>query len=125
MSAYIIRVNDFNKFSKVPLEQWIYFLNTGEIPDEADAPGLGEARQQLKLDTMSEAELNDYYRHLDDAVILRDVVTTGREEGRMEGRAEGCAEEKRELARNFKALGVDFDTIARATGLTIEEIGQL
>lgn len=37
---YILRVNDFNKWSKVPLEQWIYFLNTGEIPDDASAPGL-------------------------------------------------------------------------------------
>ena len=27
---YILKVNDFNKWSKVPLEQWIYFLNTGE-----------------------------------------------------------------------------------------------
>ena len=41
---YILRVNDFDKWSKYPLEQWIYFLNTGDIPEDADAPGLGEAR---------------------------------------------------------------------------------
>ena len=28
---YILKVNDFDRWSKVPLEQWIYFLNTGEI----------------------------------------------------------------------------------------------
>lgn len=36
---YILKVNDFNKWSKVPLEQWIYFLNTGKIPADANAPG--------------------------------------------------------------------------------------
>ena len=37
---YILKVNDFDRWSKVPLEQWIYFLNTGEIPEDATAPGL-------------------------------------------------------------------------------------
>jgi hypothetical protein len=31
---------------------YIYFLNTGEIPDEATAPGLPEARERLKLDRL-------------------------------------------------------------------------
>ena len=42
---YILKVNDFDRWSKVPLEQWIYFLNTGEIPEDATAPGLSEARE--------------------------------------------------------------------------------
>ena len=58
---YILRVNDFNKWSKVPLEQWIYFLNTGEIPDDASAPGLPEARERLQLDRLSKDELKGYY----------------------------------------------------------------
>ena len=52
---YILKVNDFDRWSKVPLEQWIYFLNTGEIPEEADAPGLKEAREKLELDRMSKS----------------------------------------------------------------------
>ena len=41
----------------------------------------------------------------------------GEEKGREEGKAEGKAEGKTEDARNLKALGVDIDTIAKATGL--------
>ena len=82
---YILRVNDFNKWSKIPLEQWIYFLNTGEIPDDADAPGLGEARKRLNVNSLSKDEKNAYYRHLDNVVILRDNITTERAEGRAEG----------------------------------------
>ncbi|WP_290389436.1 PD-(D/E)XK nuclease family transposase, partial [uncultured Bacteroides sp.] len=69
---YILKVNDFDRWSKVPLEQWIYFLNTGEIPEDATAPGLSEAREKLQLDKLSPDELKAYYRHLDNVVILRD-----------------------------------------------------
>ncbi len=115
---YILRVNDFDKWSKYPLEQWIYFLNTGDIPEDADAPGLGEARKRLAIDLLSKAEKNAYYRHLDNVVILRDNITTERAEGRAEGRAE----EKLEIARNLKACGVDVVTIMSATGLSAEEV---
>ena len=118
---YILKVNDFNKWSKVPLEQWIYFLNTGNIPADATAPGLGEAREKLRLERMSKAELNAYYHHLDNVVILRDNIVTARGEGRLEGRAEG----KLEDAQNLKRLGVSVDIIAKATGLSVEEIETL
>lgn len=122
---YILKVNDFNKWSKLPLEQWIYFLNTGEIPEDATAPGLTEAREKLKLDRLSKDELRAYYRHLDNIVILRDNIYTEREEGRAEGRAEGREEEKLDNARNLKVLGVSAEIIAKATGLPLEKVKEL
>ena len=50
---YILKVNDFNQVAKSPLEEWICYLNTGDIPDSATAPGLTEARERLKLDKMT------------------------------------------------------------------------
>ncbi len=127
---YILKVNDFNHWSKVPLEQWIYFLNTGEIPDDATAPGLNEAREKLQLERMTKAELNAYYHHLDNVVVLRDNIYTARNEGRIDGLAEGRAEgraegekkAKREIAKQLKAMGLTADKIADATGLTLKEI---
>lgn len=52
----------------------------GEIPSSATAPGLEEARERLKLDSMTKDELAAYYRHLDNIVILRDNIYTEREE---------------------------------------------
>ncbi|WP_300851823.1 Rpn family recombination-promoting nuclease/putative transposase, partial [uncultured Bacteroides sp.] len=75
---YILKVNDFNRVAKSPLEEWMYYLNTGDIPDSATAPGLGQAREQLKLTRMSKEELDAYYRHLDNIVILRDNIRTER-----------------------------------------------
>lgn len=41
------------------------------------------------------------------------------------GRAEGERETNLRNAKNFKALGVDVETISKATGLTKEEIENL
>ena len=130
---YILKVNDFNQVARSPLEEWIYYLNTGDIPDNATAPGLNEARQRLKLDRMTKEELNAYYRHLDNIVILRDNIFTeraegraeGRTEGRLEGRAEGERNKQIEIARNLKKAGVSIDVISQSSGLTVDEIEKL
>ena len=130
---YILKVNGFNQVAKSPLEEWIYYLNTGEIPSSATAPGLEEARERLKLDSMTKDELTAYYRHLDNIVILRDNIYTEREEGRAEGLEEGLNKGKEEgvreanlnNARNLKKLGVAIDIISQATGLSKEEIEKL
>lgn len=131
---YILKVNDFNKVAKTPLEEWIYYLNTGEIPETAHAPGLAEVRERLKVDGMTKGEREAYYRHLDNIVILRNNIYTeraegraegrmeGRAEGRMEGRAEGEHAKALEIAHRLKAMGLSVDVIIGATGLSAEEI---
>ena len=102
---YILKVNDFDKWSKVPLEQWIYFLNTGDIPADATAPGLKEAREKLRIEHMSKSELAAYYHHLDNVVILRDNIITARGEGKIEGYAEGREEGRKEGREEGRAEG--------------------
>lgn len=138
---YILKVNEFNDVAKTPLEEWIYYLNTGIVPNEATAPGLEEVREHLKLERMSKDELKAYYRHLDNIVILRDNIFTeraegraegfaeGREEGRAEGRAEGREEgklqERLANAARMKAKGFADSDIMEITGLTLDEIKDL
>ena len=150
---YILKVNDFNQVAKTPLEEWIYYLNTGNISSDATAPGLEEARERLKLDSMTKDELSAYYHHLDNVVILRSNIQTERMEGRMEGREQGLAEGREqglaegraeghaegmeeglekgrmetniENARNLKKLGVAIDIISQATGLSKKDIETL
>lgn len=130
---YILKVNDFNQVAKSPLEEWIYYLNTGDIPSGATAPGLDEARKRLKLDKMTKDELNAYYRHLDNIVILRDNIYTERAEGRMEGRAEGREEGRAEgrteaiieTAKKMKSLNISQEIISQTTGLSMEDIRNL
>lgn len=122
---YILKVNDFNQVAKSPLEEWIHYLNTGDIPDSATAPGLEEVREHLKIDRMTKDELKAYYRHLDNIVILRDNIYTERAEGRAEGREEGREEERYSIARSLKELNTPIDVIIKSTGLSEKEIATL
>ena len=114
---FILKVNDFDKVAKTPLEEWIYYLNTGELPEEASAPGLDLVRERLKIDKMTKAEYNAYCHHLDNIVILRSNIVTEREEGRLE--------ERLEIARKMKEQAVSPEIIETCCGLSAEEIARL
>ena len=138
---YILKVNGFNEVAKTPLEEWIYYLNTGEVPDDATAPGLEGVREHLRISKMPKSELKAYYKHVDDLVILHDNIFTQRDEGRFEGHAEGLEEGRAigveegraigveegraegekskqvEIAKKMKALGMADDVIKKVTGL--------
>lgn len=126
---YILKVNDFNRVAKNSLEEWVYYLNTGDVPQGAKAPGMEEVKEQLTIDRMNKSERSAYYKHLDNIVILRDNIYTEREEGRLEGRAEGREEgriaERKENARKMKQLGLPVETISKVTGLPVADIESL
>ena len=134
---YVLRVNDFDKVAKTPLDEWIQFLKTGEIEGSSMAKGLPEARERLRLDSLNADEKRAYYRDMEAQRYQRRVIETGRIEGREEGRAEGRAEGKVEgrveglkeasekIARNLKQLAVPIEVITKSTGLTSEEIEAL
>lgn len=126
---FIIRVNEFNKVAKTPLEEWIDYLKNGHIKDDTTAPGLQEARQKLQYMKMDKAERKAYDRHIDNIMVQNDVLDTakmeGREERREEGREEGRKEEKMSVAQKLKAMGLDANSIAKATGLSPDELASL
>ena len=143
---YVLRVNEFDELAKTPLDEWIYFLKTGEIDEHATAKGLPEAREKLRIDKLSPSEKGQYYAHMEALRYQKSVIETGwieghadgraegraegiaegKAEGRAEGRAEGIAEgqnlEKRQIAANLKTQGLPIEIIADCTGLSPEEI---
>ncbi|MDE5704242.1 MAG: Rpn family recombination-promoting nuclease/putative transposase [Bacteroidales bacterium] len=138
---YILKVNDFDKVAKTPLEEWLYYLHTGKVPGSATAPGLKEVREKLQEDSMTESERKAYYNHIDNLVSLRDTIVNsraeaewlGREkgfaeghaEGRAEGRAEGEQTKALEIARILKTKGLSSTEIAETTGLPADAINTL
>ena len=107
---YVLRVNDFDKVAKTPLDEWIKFLKTGEIDSSATAKGLPEARERLRIDSLSEAEKRAYVNHMEALRYQRSVIKTGiiegRAEGRAQGRAQGLAEGRAEGLVEGKAQGL-------------------
>ena len=66
---------------------------------------------------------HDYYNIIDTA--REDGKTEGLIEGETKGLARGKAEGRVEVARSLKGLGVPFETIVKATGLSKREIEAL
>lgn len=138
---YILRVNDFDKVATTPLDEWIEFLKTGSISSKATAAGLPEAREHLRVDSLSQKDKQAYFRHLEAVRHMKslfdtshdegyqDGLTEGRIEGRAERRAEGRAEGKKEKTKEITlkllALNTPIDIISQSTGLSIEEIKKL
>ena len=135
---YVLRVNEFDELAKTPLDEWIYFLKTGEIDEHATAKGLPEAREKLRIDKLSPSEKGQSYAHMEALRYQKSVIETGWIEGHADGRAEGIAEgkaegraegiaegqnlEKRQIAANLKKQGLPIEIIANCTGLSPEEI---
>ena len=146
---YILRANDFDRWSEVPLDQWMYFLSNNKIPEDASAPGLKEAAEQLLVSKLSIEDRNDYLHHMREMNSLRDMFESNRrralfeghqeglkqgleegrqeglKEGRQEGLKEGRQEEKLEIARNLKKAGIPPAVISQTTGLGADEIERL
>ncbi len=146
---YLLCVNNFDKLAVSNLDEWIDFLKTGDIRDDAKAPGLSTARKCLDLDKLSVAEKNDYVRHMENLRYQRSVIKTGYDdgwqdgqadgriaglqEGRAEGRAEGLQEGRAEgehdkalqIAKTMLSKGFDAATVAEMTGLQESEIKDL
>ncbi|MDE6793757.1 MAG: hypothetical protein K2J63_00440 [Muribaculaceae bacterium] len=106
---------------------------------------LQAARKKLQYLKMSKEERDAYDRHIDNIMVQNDVLDNakeegreegfiegreeglvqGREEGLVQGREEGRIQERVEIARNLLSIGMDIDSIAKATGLPPDYIQSL
>ncbi|MBQ9179912.1 MAG: Rpn family recombination-promoting nuclease/putative transposase [Firmicutes bacterium] len=118
---------------------WLRFLteideSTQEIP--ADLLENAETRKALEIvekSAYTDSQLlayDDFWMSVvDEQVIVADAqrkgMAQGRAEGMAQGRAEGMAQGKADVARNLKNMGLCVADIAKATGLTAEEIEKL
>lgn len=112
-------------------------MKTGEIPDAFTAQGLKEAREVLRVDSLSVEDRKIYKRYLEGLSLAMslddssryegyyDGFGAGRAEGRAEGIEQGRADAMREMARTMKQHGDDINYIAAVIGLSPDEIKTL
>ena len=119
---YILRVNDYNKVATTSLDEWMEFLKTGSISSKATAPGLPEARECLRVESLSQEDRRTYFRNLESVRHMRSLFDTSRDEGYQDGLRKGITER---IALKLLALNTPIDIISQSTGLSIEEIKKL
>lgn len=112
---------------KNTLDRWITFLNrAGELtidnlPEELATEEIKKAVSQLNHMHLEKKEQEHYDRQ---QLLLMDEkarIETALRRGKMEGKIEG----KIEVAKELKVSGVQYDIIAKSTGLNIKEIEKL
>ena len=106
---------------------WLKFLteideNTEEVDAELlENPDTAQALQILEKSAYSEGQLYAY-EYFWDAVVNERVAMEG---SYKKGRAEGERDKSMTIARNLRQMGIPTADIAKATGLSMEEINSL
>ena len=121
----LVRLNEFNKVAKSPIEEWIEYLKNGFISPEAKALGLQEAHEKLRYYSMSNAERHAYDEHVNAIMIQNDVLENAMLEGYAEGLAEVRAEERIDTAKRLLAMGLSLQQVVDGTMLPLEEVEKL
>ena len=114
---YILKVNNFNDIAQDTLDEWIYFLKNSEVKDGFKAKGLDKAKEKMRYESLSDEDKKMYDRFQENRRIEISVEYTAKLEAKQERNIE--------VAKNLISLGLDNDTIAKGTGLTVEQIEQL
>jgi predicted transposase/invertase (TIGR01784 family) len=118
---YIIKVNKFNDIAKDTLDEWVYFLKNSEVKDEFKAKGLAEAKEVLDIRRLDKEQQYGYNRYLDYLHYKASEIISLRLEAEDKVRQDRNVE----IAKNFIIMGLDNVTIAKGTGLTVEQIEDL
>ena len=133
---FVIRVNNFNKVSalnKNALDEWVTYLKTGLIRDDTTTPGLAEAREKLKVMSMSATEREAYEKHFEDMAYQDDVLACYKQDGfdegygvgREEGREEGREATLRSTIATMKKNGLTKEQICLFLSLDYDEFDRL
>lgn len=102
---------------------WLRFLTeinekTRVVPEELlEVPEIKKALTVLEESAFTDAELAGYEHFWDGISVEKTLYNSGKREGLAEG--------QRLIAVNMKKQGINVETIAQCTGLSVEEIDSL
>ena len=110
---------------KTLTDKWIYFIKNAEnlevVPPDVIDEGLKEAYTESDKHNWTKDELDSY-----DYFLMREQDERGRVEfAEIKAKEEAKKENTLDIGKKLKSLGVDLQSIVKATGLSIEEIEKL
>ena len=128
--AELVNFNKTEEECVTRQDRMLYILkNSSKLlapPSWSEQEKYTEIFKACDIDDFSKEKRQKYNETMQDEKRLRGQIAAAREMGQVAGREigreEGREEGKRTTARNLLELGVDMDTIVKATGLTREEI---
>jgi len=114
-------------------DKWCYFLKKLEsfdhIPAILNEPVFEKAFKMAEYAALSNKERKEYEKNRLVYLELKAALDTSWEDGKVvgkiEGKIEGQMEEKFKIAKSLKEDGIPLKSIAKSTGLSIQEIEKL
>jgi predicted transposase/invertase (TIGR01784 family) len=106
------------------LDEWIYFLKTGEVQDKFTAPGLAEAKEKLnrlKLTPEERAEYEAYLQRMRRLASYRETEMTDAQDLINKGKEE----KEVEAVLGLNRIGLAKDKIAEALAISVEKVTQI
>ncbi len=134
---YILRVKDFNKEASTPLEEWMHYLKSGELPEKTNTPGLSEIRERFNCNIFNNKEYDAYLeqmlekRYQDDAATwemeeaIGNAMLDGIDIGMAKGMEKGMEKERKESARRMLKENLPVNMVAKFTALTHAEVEEM
>ena len=95
------------------------------LPQELNNQIFRKLKSIVEVERMTPDQRLEYELSLSVERDLSAALDTSFEDGMEKGLAEGKIEEQRLIAANFKKQGINIETIAQCTGLSVEEINGL
>ncbi len=122
---------DFIKRIRNSLDMWSAFLTRHDLLNKEnllgplDHPSLKKAIEVVSVMSLTPEEREAYENHLKWIRMETSALKKREEEGFAAGKAEGKIEGKLEVARQLKQNNISLELIAKATGLSVNEISRL
>jgi predicted transposase/invertase (TIGR01784 family) len=137
---YFIKVTKFQDRVKTKLDEWVYFLKSGQIKPEFSAQGIQNAAEKLNVLHLSPEARRAYAKHKEAShdtgsfeamceVMKKKAKAEGKAEGKVEGEAigevRGEVRARQSLVTEMKRNGLSVEVIAKYTNLSITEVHAL
>jgi predicted transposase/invertase (TIGR01784 family) len=126
---WIIKAGIFDEEKvNTKLDEWVYFLKTGEVQDSFTAPGLVEAKERLnrlKLNPEERAEYETYLQRLMKLAGYRETEMTDAIDLIHQGKQQGKEEKEIEAVIGLNRIGIERVKIAEALGITEQKVNQI
>jgi hypothetical protein len=123
---YIIYPERFDGRIDNKFDEWVSVFKNSEVESTFTAAGIQEAGEALDLRKMNEWERVNYEAFMKVVRVRNSEINTalwkGEQNGLADGERKGRAEALTEVAKNLKSGGMGVNDIAKATGLTADEI---
>ncbi len=125
---WIIKVDKFDDVIRDKLDEWIYFLKNGELPEDFSAKGLNEAKKKLDEMNLTEEEKAAYKAYLKNLRNIASEQHTQMVDAQQlikKGIKKGEEKKEKEAVLGLVKNGISVPIISASLNISEEKVRQI